>query len=404
MDFMGSSGQSGGLACVWDPSIFSVDGVVKNHNFLAVKGCLKGCGSRLNIFNVYAPQGTSAKKSLWDQLEVEVVGLDGLLVLVGDFNAVRFPKDRKNSSFKPLCARKFNSFIFNLGLLEYKMSNRQFTRWSGDSRKMSKIDKFLVSADFFSRWPEACLRALSNKLSDHCPLLLDTKDLSFGPKPFWVFNSCLGRDGFEDVVVEAASAFVGSGNPDVVFSNKLRFIKNRIKAWRDKMRVKENEEIALARDELEDLELIMEIRDLSEDEEWALSEIKKVINDFDENKARDTKQRSRVKWIKEGDENSKFFHAMVNNRKASNAIHGLSIDGSWCDNPSRIKKFIFEFFREKFKEKVELRPNIVCDNLKKLKDADVEALTQRFGSEEIKIVVFEYGDDRSPGPDGFNFR
>ncbi|XP_035834017.1 uncharacterized protein LOC118482589 [Helianthus annuus] len=161
--------------------------------------------------------------------------------------------------------------------------------------------------------------------------------------------------------------------PDTFIKSKFARIREFLKKWRDEFLIKERESESLAISELEKLEEEMELRDLSEEEEWVMSENRKIIQEIDDRKRADTKQRARIRWAVDGDENSKFFHALVNNRKASNNNHGLSIDGEWCTKPVKIKKEIFSFFRDKFKEK-------------------------------IRNEVFECGEDRAPGPDGFNFK
>ncbi|KAJ0501375.1 putative Endonuclease/exonuclease/phosphatase superfamily [Helianthus annuus] len=108
----------------------------------------------------------------------------GLWVLASDFNSVRSPDERKQSKFKPVCASNFNNFIFNNGLLEYPMQGRKFTCVKDNGKKLSKLDRFLVSPDFFNKWPSACVRVLQCHLSDHCPIILELVDLIFGPRPF----------------------------------------------------------------------------------------------------------------------------------------------------------------------------------------------------------------------------
>lgn len=46
-------------------------------------------------------------------------------------------------------------------------------------------------------------------------------------------------------------------------------------------------------------------------------------------------QRSRFKWIKEGDVNTKLFHGIVNWRKRSNNIRGSKVDGESCEEPKK---------------------------------------------------------------------
>jgi hypothetical protein len=44
-------------------------------------------------------------------------------------------------------------------------------------------------------------------------------------------------------------------------------------------------------------------------------------------------QNSRLRWVREGDENSKFFHISIRSRSSRNSIRGLNLDGRWCEDP-----------------------------------------------------------------------
>lgn len=58
----------------------------------------------------------------------------------------------------------------------------------------------------------------------------------------------------------------------------------------------------------------------------------------------DLKQKAKIKWAIEGDENSTFFHGIINNKLKKSRINGLSFDGSWITNPIVIIENIFEFY------------------------------------------------------------
>ncbi|XP_035836083.1 uncharacterized protein LOC110888901 [Helianthus annuus] len=385
-----ASGLSGGLVCVWDDSLFSLEGSNKNKNFLHIRGKISGCNSVVNFLNVYAPQGIPAKKEVWDLLGVLIDSYDGFWVIGGDFNAVRFREEKRNCSFKPSCASNFNAFIFEAGLVEFEMRGRRFTWHSENRQKMSKLDRFLVNSVFFNKWPEAHVQVLPNLWSDHCPIILSTKSVNFGARPFRIFNSWLGKERFKEVVVEACNSFsVPECNPDVRLVKKLALVRSRIKEWRDSMLIKDKELILQAEQEVEELEVLLETRDLSEDEDWALAENKKIIAEAELAKVMDLKQRSRVRWAKEGDKNSKFFHTMINCRKASNVIHGLFIGDEWVSKPTLVKKEVFQFFKSKFQEDCVNRPKLICPNLKKISSLDAAWVESRFSVEEIKSAVFE---------------
>ncbi|KAJ0799620.1 putative RNA recognition motif domain, nucleotide-binding alpha-beta plait domain superfamily [Helianthus annuus] len=228
-DFAGSVGLSGGLIWLWDPSVLKVNSVSKARFFLIISGTLVGSGDKLNLINIYAPQGSADKKQLWDDLSNYLAVSVDQWVLCADFNTVRPPLERKNSKFKPSCARYFNDFIFNHGLLEYPMQGRNFTCVRENGKKLSKIDRFLVNNDFFSKWPDACVRALSCLHSDHCPILLSVINSNFGARPFRVFSSWFGRSGFDEAVYAAVKDFQVSGPPDSVLSKKFCRIREFLK-------------------------------------------------------------------------------------------------------------------------------------------------------------------------------
>ena len=71
---------------------------------------------------------------------------------------------------------------------------------------------------------------------------------------------------------------------------------------------------------------------------WVFEEAKNRIKELGLLKKRDLKQRARVRWAKEGDENTSFFHACVNMRRVSNNIPGLNVEGKWVFKPSEVKR------------------------------------------------------------------
>ncbi|KAJ0532537.1 putative endonuclease/exonuclease/phosphatase [Helianthus annuus] len=176
-----SVGLSGGLVWIWDPKVLKVESVIQQRFCLVIKGSVVGSGDPINLINVYAPQNTSDKLQLWNEISNVIDPADGKWVIVGDFNAVRSQEERKRSKFKPVCSENFNNFIFENGLLEYPTQGRKFTCIRDNGRKLSKLDRFLVCSDFFNKWPSACVRVMPSRLSDHCPIILELVDLKFGP-------------------------------------------------------------------------------------------------------------------------------------------------------------------------------------------------------------------------------
>ncbi|KAJ0859518.1 putative endonuclease/exonuclease/phosphatase [Helianthus annuus] len=281
MDHVPANGRSGGIVSMWDPSVFKVHDSIKHSNFLLTMGVLKGSNKAVNIINVYAPQKVTQKKALWDDIGGVVGSCSGWWVVLGDFNAVRYFGERRNSFFNKKCASNFNNFIFDNGLREYDMKGGKFTYLNDNGNKQSKIDRVLVCHEFFSEWPTACLRALPRVHSDHCPIVLTCSDKNFGPKPFRFFNSWLERNDFEEVVYKAIENFNGGGEADVVLMQKFKSIREGIKKWKKEVLAKEGEMERIIKGDVEKLDKLLESRELTEEEEWSKLECLKDLKELE---------------------------------------------------------------------------------------------------------------------------
>lgn len=126
--------------------------------------------------------------------------------------------------------------------------------------------------------------------------------------------------------------------------------------------------------------------------------------EFEKREAMDVKQKARMKWMIDGDENTKFFHGYVNNNNRKNKISGLLINGRWESDVQSIKNEAFRFFSEKSKEKWKSRPKLINPNFLSINMMDAIRLEAPFSYEEVKKVVRECGGDKAPGPDGLAFQ
>ncbi|XP_021998284.1 uncharacterized protein LOC110895278 [Helianthus annuus] len=324
---------------------------------------------------------------------------------MGDFNVVRYPEDRLNSTFDPVVARLFNDFTENNSLAEFAMKGAKFTYFKKKGRKFSKLDRILVNQDFFDLWSDGCLTALQRFLSNHAPILLVTDLSNFGLVPFRFFNSWLEESDLANVISKALEDFQGGDGPrDGLLADKLKLIRDRIKEWVKGKKIKEGESKASNTADLLNVEGIMKQRDLTDEEEWVRAECIKNLAEFEDKTTKDIRQKSRVNWASFGDENSAFFHRSIKIKSASSKIHRLTVDGRWCNNPVHVKKTVHHFFRDRFKEPLKLRPCMSALSFKSISVEEATMLIQPFSRVEVKQAVWECGDDKAPGPTGFNFR
>uniref|UniRef100_A0A2N9FWK9 Reverse transcriptase domain-containing protein n=1 Tax=Fagus sylvatica TaxID=28930 RepID=A0A2N9FWK9_FAGSY len=107
---------------------------------------------------------------------------------------------------------------------------------------------------------------------------------------------------------------------------------------------------------LHEMETLGERRALSEVEN---SERTRMISDLEMNTYLEEIcwwQKLRVKWLKEGDKNSKYFHTVANSHRRHNSIRQLSINGVLSTDQDAIKAEISGFYQQLYIEDTTCRP------------------------------------------------
>ncbi|XP_028196646.1 uncharacterized protein LOC114381576 [Glycine soja] len=213
----------------------------------------------------------------------------------------------------------------------------------------SKLDRVLVSNDWLSKWPDSSQFNLERNYSDHRPILMNSKCTDWGPKPF-------------------------------------RNLKHRLKTWsRDNCGDLGNK-VKQTQKKLNDLEDSL----TAHPSEQKIQQLKKPQSDLWEQSFLHesiVRQKSRSKWIKQGDGNTSYFHRIINFSRRRNALRGLHIDGNWVDKPAVVKAAILQHFQARFAEPSLNRPNLDGVSLNVLSNNQREMMVEPFKEEEISSAV-----------------
>lgn len=146
------------------------------------------------------------------------------------------------------------------------------------------------------------------------------------------------------------------------------------------------------------LEREAEIRTF-EAREWACQkELKLSLAVEQKTLTKDLRQKARVKWAIDGDENTKFFHAVVRGRKKKNDVKGMLINGTWIEEPAMAKVATFDFFSQHYEETDVSRPTFTNQRFNKLNDEEIKAIEVAFTDEEIRNAVGFVAGVRLQGP------
>ncbi|GJX07756.1 RNA-directed DNA polymerase, eukaryota [Tanacetum coccineum] len=388
-----SLGNSGGILCIWETSIFKKDHVTISDNFVAIYGTWLPSNAKFLFISIYAPQQPVHKRDLWDYLSVLLGRWNGEAILMGDFNEVRSRDERRGSWFNPSGARDFNHFISSSGLVDVKLEGYSFT-WSHPSAtKMSKLDRFLVSDGVVSLFPSISALCLDRHLSDHRPILLREVQLDFGPIPFRFYHSWFSYDGFDELVEQTWRSFSHSDRNGMIrFRKKLQDLKITIRQWIKDKRMHLSSSKQAIHDELTAIDKELDCGMATDTSLARRQELKRQLQDIKVKEDVDSIQKSKVKWAIEGDENSSFFHGIINKRRSQLAIRGIFV-----------KEAFLNHFEARFKKPTSSGPKIIFLFPKRLAQDQANDLERSISRDEIRVAVWNYGDNKSPGPDGYTF-
>ena len=191
-------------------------------------------------------------------------------------------------------------------------------------------------------FPNVLTEVLHSGLSDHCPLVTSLNFRSDPGRnkfyPFRFFNFWADHPAFLELVKEVWKSDVYS-TPMYRLTLKLKSVKAIIKAFNFHSFAKLRERVVDARETLNQAQpaLLNNPNDplLVDNENRCL----KTFHDLACAEEGFLKQKSRIQWLKLGDQNTSFFHKAIKARNAQNVIKVLTlVNGCRIEDPEAIKQ------------------------------------------------------------------
>ncbi|GKB82216.1 hypothetical protein Tco_0949111 [Tanacetum coccineum] len=211
-------------------------------------------------------------------------------------------------------------------------------------------------------------------------------------------------EGFSKIVEDAwRECPHDESNVMINMMGKLKYLKTKIREWNKMNMLCVKNVKAKYKVDLEDVEAIIDNGNGNEEVVNKRAEIVNNLQSIDKLHSLETTQKVKVKWSVEGDENSSFFHGMLNKKCNLLNIRGIMIDGIWIDNPNRVKREFFNHFSKRFCKPDPRRALIQMKYQKCLSSEQRTELESEVTNDEIKRAVWDCGTDKAPGPDGFTF-
>ncbi|GAU47706.1 hypothetical protein TSUD_177110 [Trifolium subterraneum] len=280
---------------------------------------------------------------------------------------------------------------------------RKFTWVQPNGRCMSRLDRVLISQDWDEIWGVASLWRLKRDVSDHCPLIVRYDGYDWEPKPFRFNNHWLKNKEFFKVVATEWESYQVNGWKGFVLHEKFKQLKGALRAWNREVYGSVDTKIEELIAGIELLDLKGEGVGLVEEEVWLRNSKFNQLWMLLKSKDSMEFQKSRSRWLKEGDANTGFFHACVKNRKRTNSIVALKKGREWLCRPEEIRSEVVTYFRKHFEEVPWERPTLDGVDFLQLSNDEAMGLEAPFGVQEVVEVIELSDGNKSPGPDGFNF-
>ncbi|GAU15239.1 hypothetical protein TSUD_09770 [Trifolium subterraneum] len=226
----------------------------------------------------------------------------------------------------------------------------------------------LLMITIWSIFPYAVVARLRG-LSDHCSIVLFANEEDWGPRPSRMLKCWRDVPGY--------NLFV-----------KDKWNSIQVDGWGDRLATldQQGEEGTLSEAEIEELHRVTS-----------------DIHSLSRMNASISWQQSRSLWLKEGDDNSKYFHSVLAGRRRGNAISMIQADGITLEGVTPIRQAVFSHFASHFKTINLDRPRVDNLQFKRLNHLESGSLIKPFSEAEVRAAVWDCDNFKSPGLDGVNF-
>lgn len=309
--------------------------------------------------------------------------------------------DKNNSRLNRRQMGRFRQVIDDLELNEIQLNGRAFT-WSNAKERptLERIDRVFVSTDWEQLFPDSFLRALPSTASDHCPLLLSSVYLA-GAKKRFQFESFWTRvEGFKEAVAVAWKCDDHIVDPLRRLNALLIATGRSLQSWSQSHCGSIRQQIGWLKELIDRLDLAEEKWPLSPWERWFRMKLKRKLLGLCSFERTIARQRSCMRWLREGDANTRFFHLHANRRRRRNYITGLMISDSWVLNQKGIEEAFHDHFVNSLGKPVHHNHSLDL-NFLNLSVHDLRELDADISEQEVWETIKSLPSRKAPGPDGF---
>ncbi|KAL6190669.1 hypothetical protein ACLB2K_037063 [Fragaria x ananassa] len=359
---------------------------------------------------VYARTSIVERRRLWLDIEdIKCRFVSGPWIVVGDFNVVLGAHEKKGGApVSRLSCEEFQAMSDICELIHVDTKGAQFTwaRRRGVRGNVElRLDRCLVNLHWLDSWDSFTCSTLPRLCSDHNPLLITfSKSAGVRRSRFRFQKMWLEHKDFHAFVKLCWGSSATYGCPLTTLQHKLRVLRKALRSWNWEVFGDVNRRVDHALAELEALQLSIANSGGSEVDFAKEMELQANLTDSLRVQESFLQEKSRLRWLTEGDRNSSFFQTMCRIRKAQSSITYLKAGDRVLEDPDSIKNHIVDYYMNLFSNQRGCQDTgLVTRTIPSLvTELENEKLIALPSHEEVLSAVKGMDSASAPGPDGFN--
>ncbi|XP_021890901.1 uncharacterized protein LOC110809397 [Carica papaya] len=211
-------------------------------------------------------------------------------------------------------------------------------------------------------------------------------------------------EGFRKLVEDVWRLKNERGMTSFMLASKLKRLKLEIKKW---AKEEDGRSDRILNDNLEELRKLEHLEMdglLREGGRGRRGELKLEIAAKMNLEAISWRQKTRERWIKEVDRNTRYLQSLANSRRKNNYVEELEFGGDTVRGNAVLREKVKDYFTKLYTEEEERRPRQDELPFRQLSAGSKESLEVLFTEEEILDCLRQCNGNKTLRPDGFHMK
>ncbi|KAK9672338.1 hypothetical protein RND81_12G094100 [Saponaria officinalis] len=341
--------KGGRVWVLWDPKKVHVLCLMYDAQYIHMEVTDLSTSVKYFCTFIYAFNSVQERKALWAALIDIANGVDGPWLIVGDFNCVLSPLERLGGKTSDEEMNDFQECIDRCGLLTIPSSGSFFT-WNNkqgpESRIFSRLDRALGNKHWLVNMEGVYAHFHNEGIFDHTPCTIQSTTLQTATgRSFKYYNMWSAADDFLPCVMTGWRLRCW-GTKMYCLTKKLKNLKQPLKMLNKQLYDDiENNSIRAG------LYLDYVQTQLKKDPssvEWCHKELNAAKTYRELKVACDSflRQKSKVHWVMDGDDNTRYFHNVLKARYVQNTVCRINdMNGFVCSTVPCIQNAFLEYYQ-----------------------------------------------------------